>query len=232
MKAFHVCGKYYLWQNVVFCIKPENIPSEDEEVSLAKVLGPYRSVLLKEQSGERAIAIWIGPFEADSIVFQLKQMETKRPLTYELIKTLLDLGKVVVERMVVSRLDEETFYSNLVVKTGSTVSEVDCRPSDGLNLALRLDVPIFVDAEMMEQLSFTPDAAGNYSWADYWRLRMRQAPESKKDDVSKMRDFTWLSALKIDEEQLAQGYIKIGERRVHLDPESRASYTKLMAIFK
>jgi RNA polymerase sigma factor (sigma-70 family) len=219
--------------DVMICIKPEHIPSEVEEVNLTKIFGAFRAVLLKEQSGDRAIAIWIGPFEADSIVVQLRQLETKRPLTYELIKTLLDIGHVVVERMVLSRLHEETFFSNLVVRTDSTVSEVDCRPSDAINLALRLDVPMFVDAELMDQLNFTPDTDGNYSWAKYDGTRLRQAAETAgQESAAERQEWIWLSALALDHEQLAQGYIQIGDRTLPLDAESKATQAKLAGVLK
>lgn len=212
--------------DVLVSIKPEHIPAEDEEVNLSQVLGPYRIVLLKEQDGERAIAIWIGPFEADSIVMQLKQLETKRPMIYELVKTLLDIGQVVVERMVLSRLHEETFFSNLIVKNGATVSEVDCRPSDAINLALRLDIPMFADAELLDQLSFTPDADGNYSWTRYQETRRRIAEAAGTEAADEGREWIWLSALALDRDQLAQGFIQIGDRRLRLDAESKATQAK------
>jgi bifunctional DNase/RNase/predicted DNA-binding protein (UPF0251 family) len=121
----------------------------------------HRMVLLKEEEGERVLPIWIGSFEGDAIWLYLKQMQTPRPLTFDLFKTLLALGKTVVERAIVVRLHENCFYSNLVVKTETGTAEVDCRPSDAINMALRLGVPIFVAEEVMAQagkpLGASPD---------------------------------------------------------------------------
>jgi RNA polymerase sigma factor (sigma-70 family) len=112
---------------------------------------PKFVVLLREEGVDRVLPIWVGSYEGESIVLHLKQWQTPRPMTYELFKTVLDLGGIVVERVVIARLHENCFYSNLSVKTGSTMAEVDCRPSDAINLALRLGVPIFVDEVVMTQ---------------------------------------------------------------------------------
>jgi hypothetical protein len=139
--------------------------------------------------------------------------ETQRPMTYDLTKTLLDLGQVVVERVIVSRLHEHTFYGTMIVKTGSTVSEVDCRPSDAITLALRLDVPIFVASEIMDRESFTPNPDGTYTWAKYLDLKMRNAgTEQERDDLSKERAWSWQSVLAIDLDQVAQTHLETGEQ--------------------
>jgi RNA polymerase sigma factor (sigma-70 family) len=114
----------------------------------------HRMVLLKEETGERVLPIWIGPFEGDAIALYLKQLQTPRPLTFDLFKTLLTLGQIVVERVIVVRLHENCFYSNLVMKTAAGAAEVDCRPSDAINMALRLGVPIFVAEEAEVSLPF------------------------------------------------------------------------------
>jgi RNA polymerase sigma factor (sigma-70 family) len=110
-----------------------------------------RVILLKEQDGERVLPIWIGPIEAELLAMHLLQQEFKRPMTYDLMRTLLGLAQVTVERVLIARLHEETYYSNLTVKLNGTTADVDCRPSDAINLAARLDLPIFVATEVMEQ---------------------------------------------------------------------------------
>jgi RNA polymerase sigma factor (sigma-70 family) len=123
-----------------------------EAVTVETAVDPsHRMVLLKEEGGERLLPIWIGTFEGDAIWLYLKQLQTPRPLTFDLFKTLLALGQTVVERVIVVRLHENCFYSNLVVKTAVGAAEVDCRPSDAINMALRLAVPIFVAEEVMAQ---------------------------------------------------------------------------------
>ena len=117
-----------------------------------------RVVLLKEKSGERILPIWIGPHEGDMLKLQLAEKSSPRPITYDLMVRLLELAGVSVERVAVSRLHEEVFYATLWVRIGSKTHEVDARPSDALNLALRAKAPIFVAAEVMEAQAVQPDA--------------------------------------------------------------------------
>ena len=124
---------------------------------LANMYSAHRIVLLKEQDGERILPIWIGPFEADAIVLQLKERKAKRPLTFDLTKSLLDFGGLEGERVVISRLHETTYYSNIVVRSGDKTGEIDARPSDAMNLALRLGVPIFVSSDLMDEASKPPE---------------------------------------------------------------------------
>jgi RNA polymerase sigma factor (sigma-70 family) len=123
-----------------------------------------RIVLLKEMNGERVLSIWIGPAEGDFLAMHLLQQEAKRPMTYDLLRTLLTLGDMTMEQAVIARLHENTYYSNLTVKTPTTTAEVDCRPSDAINLAVRLGVPIFVAEEVMDQAGKPLDAPQGYVW--------------------------------------------------------------------
>ncbi len=173
--------------------------------SLRDLLRAARIIVLKEQAGDRAIVMWIGKHEAASILMSLEQQAVKRPLTYDLTQTLLGLGQVVIERIVINRLHESTFYANLSVKTGSTVSAVDCRPSDAINLALRLNTPIFVAEDLMEQGGFLPDAAGNYRQADWFAISQRMAStEQEKANMAKLRNTNWSSVRSAQLEQMVE----------------------------
>lgn len=115
-------------------------------------------VLLKEKDGERLLPIWIGPCEADYIAVQLQKVETKRPLNYDLMKVLLDVGQMAVTRAIVSKIHETVFYGTLEVRTADgQQTDVDCRPSDAITLALRLGTPIFVAPEVMDTASSTKE---------------------------------------------------------------------------
>ncbi|MBM2850555.1 MAG: hypothetical protein HW418_3497 [Anaerolineales bacterium] len=132
-------------------------PKEAPEAA-APEAPPHRVVLLRERSGERILPIWIGPHEGDMLALQLAGKSAPRPLTYELIARLLEMAKAAVERVAISRLHEEVFYATLFVRVNGQAHEVDARPSDALNLALRLNAPIFVAAEVMEVAGVMPDA--------------------------------------------------------------------------
>jgi RNA polymerase sigma factor (sigma-70 family) len=118
----------------------------------------HRVVLLKEKNGERILPIWVGPHEADMLKLQLAEKSTPRPMTYELLAQLLGLTEAKVERVAVNRLHEKVFYATLWVRINNEVKEVDARPSDAINLALRVKTPIFADESVMKDAAVKPDA--------------------------------------------------------------------------
>jgi RNA polymerase sigma factor (sigma-70 family) len=121
-----------------------------------EVVGERRIALLKETSGERILPIWIGPPEGDALALQLGGEAMPRPLTADLMAKLLEAAAARVERVVVNSLRENTFYATIVLTTAHGEQEVDARPSDALNLAVRVGARIFVDDAVMEH-AFTGD---------------------------------------------------------------------------
>jgi len=117
----------------------------------------HRVVLLKEKNGERILPIWIGPHEADMIALQLAEKSAPRPMAYELTARLLEAAHATIERVIVSQLKEEVFYATIWMRAGGATHEIDARPSDALNLALRLNAPILVAPEVMDGQSVQPD---------------------------------------------------------------------------
>ncbi|MDQ6749899.1 MAG: DUF151 domain-containing protein [Actinomycetota bacterium] len=116
-------------------------------------------ILLKEQEGERVLPIWIGHPEAGALAVQLTGKVLTRPMTPDLTAGLIDAVGARVERVSVSRYDEDRFYATVTVTGGGASHEVDARPSDALNLAVRTGARIFVEAHVMEDWS-VPDRAG------------------------------------------------------------------------
>jgi bifunctional DNase/RNase len=107
-------------------------PGAEESSAAAEQVrsNQHRMILLKEESGERVFPIWIGLMEGELLAMHLLQQEIKRPMTYDLLRTLLTLGEMTMEQALIARLHENTYYSNLTVKTPTTTADVDCRPSD------------------------------------------------------------------------------------------------------
>jgi RNA polymerase sigma factor (sigma-70 family) len=130
--------------------------------ALWRSLNEHRIVILKEKMQDRYLPIWIGPSEADLLLFKLQEKELKRPLVFDLTRTLMDLGSLTLEKVAVSRLHGQVFYGSLTIRKNGTTHEVDCRPSDAINLAVRQDVPMFVAAEVMEQAGELPNESGVY----------------------------------------------------------------------
>ena len=110
-----------------------------------------RVVLLQEQEGDRVLPIWVGPPEGDALALQLGGEAMPRPMTADLMARLVAAAGASIERVVVSSLREKTFYATVTLRTPGGAEELDARPSDALNLAVRVGAPIFVEREVMEQ---------------------------------------------------------------------------------
>lgn len=116
-------------------------------------LGWARVVLLKEQAGDRILPIWVGPADGDALAMSLAGLSTTRPWTFDLVAGLLNVARTKVEKVAVTSLRDDIYYATIWVRVRGRVHEVDARPSDALNLALRVKAPIFVTPECMEQAS-------------------------------------------------------------------------------
>lgn len=109
-------------------------------------------VILKAKDEEEVmLPILIGIFEADGIVRQLQGVEPPRPMTYELTKNIIESMGGKLEKVVINDLKDSTYYAELYILHGNNLMVIDSRPSDAINLALRFDVPIFVEEEVIEK---------------------------------------------------------------------------------
>jgi hypothetical protein len=109
------------------------------------------AVLVKPVDGDKAVPIFIGPLEAQNILLGLGEVEIPRPLTHDLLLSLLTTLETKLVRVDIHTLSEGTYYSNLVLEHGGRRLEVDSRPSDSLALAVRADCPIFIDLDLVEE---------------------------------------------------------------------------------
>jgi hypothetical protein len=107
-------------------------------------------VILKDVSGNSVLPIWVGIYEANAIALEIEKVSTPRPMTHDLIKSLLLGLNTGVRKVVVNELKEETFYALIWLERDGELISVDSRPSDALALALRLDCPIFVDDTVLK----------------------------------------------------------------------------------
>ena len=115
-------------------------------------------VILKEKEADRYLPIWIGSFEAQAIATKISGNSVGRPLTHDLVTSVLgDLG-VSVKRIVVTRLADQVYYARLYVKQNGRDLDFDARPSDAIAIAVRVECPIFVASEVMETAGIIPDA--------------------------------------------------------------------------
>jgi bifunctional DNase/RNase len=107
-------------------------------------------VILKDVGSNNVLPIWVGIYEANAIALEIEKVSTPRPMTHDLIKTLLLGLEAGIRKVVVNELREDTFFAVIWVERNGELISVDSRPSDALALALRLDCPIYVDDSVLK----------------------------------------------------------------------------------
>lgn len=114
-------------------------------------------VLLKDASERRALPIWIGQNEARAILSILENQKSPRPMTHDLMVNFLQEWEMILERVVIHSLQDNTFYAILTVRQGDKKKEIDARPSDAIAIALRTNSPIWVMEEVVADASIPVD---------------------------------------------------------------------------
>ena len=110
-------------------------------------------VFLKHIDDEKTLPIFIGVPEAQAIAVQFNKLKTPRPLTHDLLKNMLSLLECEISKVVVSDLIDNTFYAKIYLNGKNGKFQIDSRPSDAIALALRFEVPIFVEENVMHECS-------------------------------------------------------------------------------
>jgi bifunctional DNase/RNase len=106
-------------------------------------------VLLRERDGDRVLPIFVGPLEASAIAYALEKTKFPRPLTLDLMRLMVEGLRGRVRRVIVSKIENETFFAEVVLEAGDRVITIDARPSDSVGLALRCEAPIYVAEPVM-----------------------------------------------------------------------------------
>lgn len=121
-------------------------------------------VILSPEGSEKVLPIWIGHFEAWAISMELSGLASKRPLTHDLIASLVKAVGGKVKKVEVTDLVEQTFYAKIYLEVDSKIMNIDARPSDSLAVALKTKAPIYVNDALFtlskedKQKSGLPDA--------------------------------------------------------------------------
>jgi|TARA_B100000214_G_C23907606_1_gene599633 bifunctional DNase/RNase len=116
------------------------------------------AIILDEVNGNKKLPIVIGSYEAQSIAIALeKKIKTSRPLTHELFKGFADKFNITLNHIVIHKLSDGVFYSNMVCEKDNEVVKVDSRTSDAIALSIRFDAPIFVTKEILAEAGFEDD---------------------------------------------------------------------------
>ncbi len=120
-----------------------------------------RVVMLKEKTASRYLPIWIGHFEADAIAIPMQNVPVSRPLTHDLLSSVVGALGGKITQVVINELSDETFYAKVIIDENGRHVEVDSRPSDAIALAIRAKVPIFVEESVFEQAGMVFDGDGD-----------------------------------------------------------------------
>lgn len=121
------------------------------------LMSQHRIVVLREEGGTRYLPIWIGPFEADAITIQLQGIEVSRPMTHDLLRDLIETLDGEISHVIISDLQNDTFYAKIVLEARGGTVEIDSRPSDAVALAVRMDAPIYVADDVMDKAGMEPE---------------------------------------------------------------------------
>ncbi len=114
-------------------------------------------VLLEEETQQiqnvkkKVLPIWIGMFEAQAILFKLQNLFFPRPLTHDLLKNIIETLKFSVEYVIITKIENNTFFAEIHIKKDKEKFVIDSRPSDALALAVRVDADIYVNEEVILQ---------------------------------------------------------------------------------
>jgi hypothetical protein len=159
------------------------------------LLTQHRVVVLRETDSKRYLPIWIGPFEADAIAMAIQGHEPQRPMTHDLLKAMIGELDGQITHIFVNDIQDNTFFARIVIDQGGRTVEVDARPSDAIALAVRTEVPIFVESHVLEQAGVFFDEDEQPSTADLApqepanEAELESEAELNDDSMSIFRNF-------------------------------------------
>lgn len=154
-----------------------------------------RVVMLKEKSSSRYLPIWIGHFEADAIAIPMQKVPVSRPLTHDLLRSAISTLGGQLEHVVINDLADETFFAKLVLHQDGKALEVDARPSDAIALAIRAEVPIFVEEKVLDSAGMVLDSEEEGEGAA--RSRQEESTPVDEEKLSVFRQF--INTLELEE---------------------------------
>jgi hypothetical protein len=134
-------------------------------------------VILREKDGARVLPIWIGPAEASAIAMEMQGIKPPRPMTHDLLKTVISGLGASMRRVHISAIKDKTYFAELWLARDDHLFQLDARPSDSIALALRMNAPIFTEAELLDQgevqdATATPDPGEEAEKLRAWLEKM------------------------------------------------------------
>jgi len=115
-------------------------------------------VVLNDKDNRKALPIWIGSAEASAIIRKIENLGVVRPMTHDLIVSIIEKTGYSLDRIEINNVEKETYYATLYLVQNEQILEIDARPSDAIAVAMRMDAPIFVTANVLMDGSVSTDA--------------------------------------------------------------------------
>ncbi len=149
-----------------------------------------RVVILKEKAADRYLPIWIGPAEADAIAVRLQEVSVARPLTHDLLRSVIDALGAQVNCIIVNDLSNDTFFARIILDVNGRSLEIDSRPSDAIALAVRVQVPIYAEEAVLEKAGVHLDKEAEAAAAgDAAGEPLSKADAEELEKLTPFRDF-------------------------------------------
>jgi len=168
-------------------------------LSTSSSSGGAYALILKEVNGRRRLPIIIGAFEAQAIALEIEGIKPPRPMTHDLLKSVIDTLGVSVAEITITELREGTFYASISIND-TVHQEIDSRPSDAIALAVRFGAPIYVADAVLQEAGFLPegdDASTEVS-------ESHPIVQSKEGKLSSLQEKLQLAIGKEDYEEAAR----------------------------
>ncbi len=161
-----------------------------------------RVVILKEKVSDRYLPIWIGPSEADAIAVKLQGVAVPRPLTHDLLSSVIDTLGAAVNSILINDLKNDTFYARVILDVDGKQVEVDSRPSDALALAVRTGVPIYADESVLDKAGILLDGeTGKPIFEEKGEESPGKAPKVNDEEMKKKMSafYDFINTLDLDD---------------------------------
>ena len=196
-------------------VERESIPMIEMTVEGIKLSHrkQQRVVVLKGKEVNMYLPIWIGPAEGDSIAMKLQGRETIRPMTHDLMDSMIgDLGGTV-KRVIVSELKAETFFGKIVLQRNGTTVERDSRPSDAIALAVRTGASIYAEEDVLERagVEFDPETGDaistNWQWISRTLKEIKEFDYAFSEEAKRLFEEAGATAFRLGQEEITPEHL-------------------------
>jgi uncharacterized protein len=152
-------------------------------------------VVLQEKDGARLLPIWIGQPEAESIVLHMHNVKRARPLTHDLVRSLIIGLQARLQRVQITRVEDRTYYGEIHLQHGENLVEIDARPSDCIAIALRLGAPIYANEKLLvdpgdeEEAQDDDDEAPDFNSSSEESSESESAANEEVSDAERLKRY-------------------------------------------